>query len=589
MSTLHRQNALAKAEDFINNETQYHLGFLPVEQPNPKTAHLDLAFSRSIAEGVNMLQSVDRDLTTLIDKALSDKRFTKMKDAMVQSLSQNKRIIFSGCGATGRLSILLEAAYRDYFKRLQNEQPVVYSRVSDLSDSVISIMTGGDYALIRSVEFFEDYLEFGRQQVRELGIGKGDMLVAITATGETTSILGTVMESAQQEADVFLLICVAQEVPKSRLDRVREAYAHPRVTVLDMPCGPLALTGSTRMQSTTLEQMIAGAALETAMMQVIQERVKDKASEKWLSLFDRPINHAKGFSGLLDALEQPESVEAIASYIEFEEGIYRKDGLITYFADDFILDILSDTTERSPTFMLPPFCKCDDLVSPLSWAFVKNPSVSTPEAWYRCLSRRPRCLNWKQCDYDRMEVSNLVKTGIPKIGDEELMKFNIGNEAAPRRLETEENAAVWIGREKAGKEFEEEARLFRRKVSLLISPKHTTADFLVPYEGTKTPLRILEHLSVKLVMNIVSTGTMVRMGRVTGNWMSWLDASNKKLIDRSTRIIADQCHVSYRVACRELYLSIEKLDSIPDGAVRLSPAQYTIQRLQTSAVKNKFK
>jgi N-acetylmuramic acid 6-phosphate etherase len=585
MSTSHKQNALAKAEDFINNETQYHLGFLPVEQPNPKTAHLDLAFSRSTAEGVDMLQGVDRDLITLVEKVLSDRRFEALKDAMVQSLSQGKRLIFSGCGATGRLSILLEGAYRDYFKRLRNEQPKVYSRVSDLSDLVSGIMTGGDYALIRSVEFFEDHLEFGRQQVRELGIGKGDLLVAITATGETTSILGTVMESAQQEADVFLLICVAQEVPKSRLERAKAAYSHSRVTVLDMPCGPLALTGSTRMQSTTLEQMIAGAALETAMVQVIQERVKDKTGGKRLSPFDRPINYAKGFSGMLNALGTPESVEAIASYIEFEENIYRKGGLITYFADDFILDILSDTTERSPTFMLPSFCKSDDLVSPSSWAFVKNPFVSTREAWCRCLSRRPRCLSWKQSDYDRMGASDLVKTGIPKINDEELVKFSIGNEADPRRLKTKENAAVWIGREKTGKEFEEAARLFRRKVSLLIGPNYPTADFLIRYEGTETPLRILDHLSVKLVMNIVSTGTMVRMGRVTGNWMSWLDASNKKLIDRSIRIIADQCNISYREACRELYLSIDELDSIVEGAVRPSPAQYTIQKLQRKQLK----
>jgi N-acetylmuramic acid 6-phosphate etherase len=57
--------------------------------------------------------------------------------------------------------------------------------------------------------------------------------------------------------------------------------------------------------------------------------------------------------------------------------------LITYFADEFILDILSDTTERSPTFMLLPFRKYDNNTLPQSWAFVKNLHVPTPEVWYR--------------------------------------------------------------------------------------------------------------------------------------------------------------------------------------------------------------
>jgi N-acetylmuramic acid 6-phosphate etherase len=556
LDTAARERARLKAENFLRNETQYQLGFLPIEQANPKTATMDQAFLRSTREGVRMLQSVDRDLVSLSEKALSTDRFARMTEAMHRSLSGKGKVVFSGCGATGRLSILLEAAYRDWCRRRM---------LPDRSDSVFSIMTGGDYALIRSVEFFEDVLELGRQQVRELEMGKGDTLVAITGTGETTSILGTVMEAAERGADVFLVICVPQEIPRSRLERCRQAFDHPQVTVLDMPCGAMALSGSTRMQSTTLEMVVAGAALETAMQRMVGEEPGGQ--------------YAARFGRLLDALERPAGVDAIASYIEFEEGLYGRKGLVTYFADDFLLDILSDTTERSPTFLIPPFRKRDDTVSPQSWAFVKNPGVPTPEAWFRCFSRRPRCLNWTREDYDRMGASALVASGIPRINEEELLKFRIGNEADPSRTETKENAAVWISHGKPPASFTEAAGRFQSRRSLVVGPGDGAGDFHVPYGDEETPLRLFGHLSVKLVLNTVSTGTMVRMGRVTGNWMTWLDVSNKKLIDRSIRIVSDQCRMPYREACIELFLSIEELNATPKGEARSSPVQYTIQRL----------
>lgn len=574
------KKAIENADNFIRNETQFHLGFLPIEQANPKTVHLDRVFFRSAEEGVRMLQSVDRDLLGIAQEVLSGERFAKMVDAIYRALSQKKKIVFSGCGATGRLSILLESAYRNYYNQLQKERPEVYINISDLADSVYSIMTGGDYALIRSVEFFEDHLEFGRQQVRELEIGADDVLIAITGTGETSSILGTVMEAAERRADVFLLICVPAEIPKARLDRCRSAFENPRVTVIDMPCGAMAIAGSTRMQSTTLEQLIAGGALEKAMSQTILDRLKNTRFKAEFAV--PPIDYAKAFGELLDALEQSESVYAIASYIKFEEEIYCKGGLITYFADDFLLDILTDTTERSPTFILPPFRKCADRVSPQSWAFVKNPLLSTPNAWRRCLGREPRCLNWNREDYTRMGAAEFSVPAPPKLDAKELMKFIIGREVDSCRYETAENAAVMVGYRTTSlvTAFNESTRTYRRQVSLIIGEPKTPADFLIPYVGTVTPLRLLEHLAIKLVLNIISTGTMVKMGRVTGNWMTWLDISNKKLLDRGVRLIAELCGLEYREACIELFTSQEELKSVAPCTGKSPLVQYTIQRLR---------
>ena len=566
-----KQNALAKAEDFLENETQYRLGFITAEKPNPKTAHMDRVFADSIAGGVRVLQSVDRDLVGFARTAFADARFEKLTNAFYHSLASGKRIVFSGCGSSGRLSILLEASYRKYFALLQNTNPRVYEKVSDLADSVWSIMTGGDYALIRAVENFEDYTVFGRRQARDLAIGRGDTLVGVTATGETASILGTVMEAAGKQADVFMLICVPMESIATKLERSAMAFEHPHVTVLDMPCGGMALTGSTRMQSSTLEMFVAGAALETAIQRLFTERL-----ENFPDGLLKEIRYGDKLRELMETLG--EHTEPIARMIGYEEEIYRQNGLITYYAADFMLDILTDTAERPPTFSLPPFRKFDEEVTAQSWAFVKNPLLSTQEAWRDCLGRDMRCIGWELEDYEQMGVRDRLPS-VPKIDAGELMKFRIGMEPSAKRLAAKPNAAIWIGHEEPGPAFHEAAKAYDRQTSLMIGPARAERGATVLYDAPKTPLRLFEHIAVKLVLNTISTGVMVRLGRVTGNWMSWLDISNKKLIDRSIRIIADQCGLSYRDACIELFATAEARKAASGGVQGMSPVHDTIQRI----------
>ncbi len=87
-----------------------------------------------------------------------------------------------------------------------------------------------------------------------------------------------------------------------------------------------------------------------------------------------------------------------------------------------------------------------------------------------------------------------------------------------------------------------------------------------------SPLRLWEHLAVKMVMNTVSTATMAWLGYVSGNWMVHVSASNKKLIDRSIRLIASQTGMSYDHACHELFITLDR----PSGG---SPVAETIARL----------
>ena len=56
----------------------------------------------------------------------------------------------------------------------------------------------------------------------------------------------------------------------------------------------------------------------------------------------------------------------------------------------------------------------------------------------------------------------------------------------------------------------------------------------------------------KLVLNMFSTIAMIKLGRVTGNQMTYMKPSNKKLVKRARSIVAEVCKISYEQADRLL-------------------------------------
>jgi len=548
------------ALDFIENEKQFHLGFLPTEQSSPLTKNLDREFARATVDGVKNLQLVDRNVLAMAKQIFASEQFRKLVDSGEKTIRNGGKIVFSGCGATGRLSILLECMWRDCCAKTPT--------AAKYADHVFSIMTGGDYALVKSVEFFEDYQSFGRRQVQEMGMNANDMLVAITEGGETSSVLGTVFEALDRGSQVFLMFNNPADLLTEHLERSRKAIRDPRVCVLDLSCGPMALAGSTRMQATTSEQLVAGGALESVMNRLLGQPQSDYAAE---------------FGKLLDQLEAPAARKGIADYIDFEAETYRNKGLITYFANDFLLDIFTDTTERSPTFMLPPFRKNDDSVSPRPWAFVKNPLLTTPEVWQNGMHRPLRCLEWKLADYVQMGAPDSVRNNPPKIQAAELLKFEVGKESPADRAVTGKDAAVLVtvGTVQSDPAIfsvfgsMDGAFAYRKRIAV----GSTEGDFPIPCDLSETPLQIMKHMAVKLALNTISTGVMAVLGRITGNWMSWVDATNKKLIDRATRLISEIGGLDYQSACIRVFEAMEAVENRKQSDEKISVVQYALKQL----------
>ena len=521
-----QDSAHARAQSFLKKETQYRLGFLPSEAANPLTSQLDRDYSVSAANGADTLLSCDSALIPLVKSTLSGVLFGEMVGAVRSALGSGRKVVISSCGAPGRMAVILEASWL---------------RIHPSSRQVVSVMTGGDYALVRSVENFEDYAETGRRQVAELNMRPGDVLIGMTATGETTSVIGSAMEAAERGAEVFMLICVPVEIPVSRLERCRQLYGLPNVKVIAMPCGGMALTGSTRMQSSTLEYLMAAAAIEIA-------------SGEGLELDE----YAAAFEEMVNGLRQGESLADLGRATSFEAETYRRHRLIDYVASDFLLDILSDTTERSPTFMVPPYHALDDVQAAEPWALARHPSLPVKVAWHQVLCREPRCIEWTWGTYEALGAVELLKNGLPPITRNDLYRIPIGCEEQPKRCDT---LNVTLDNGKEG-------------VAYGMPAACGLESLLIGGAVRETPLQLFQHLRLKLMLNTLSTGTMVLLGRVQGNWMTHLNITNKKLIDRACRIVSSLCGVSYEDACEELFKTLE----FPAGADE-SPVQRTIERL----------
>ena len=59
--------------------------------------------------------------------------------------------------------------------------------------------------------------------------------------------------------------------------------------------------------------------------------------------------------------------------------------------------------------------------------------------------------------------------------------------------------------------------------------------------------------ATKMVLNMISTTTMIKLGKVYGNLMVDLMAVNDKLVDRGVRIISSIANVSYEIAKQKLF------------------------------------
>lgn len=550
-----------RSDEFLKISGQFKLGALVTESSHPVTAHLSDVAKKDIAAALKLLFEADADVVKKYREFAASAHAAQIKDQILGSLKAGGRIFFTGCGSTGRLSILLDSVWRDFWQRQKS--------ASDYQNRTFSVMAGGDYALIKSVEGFEDFTAFGKKQITDLAVSSKDIVFAITEGGETSFVIGTAWAGVEAGAKVYFVYNNADNILCEHVQRSREIIQDPRIQKINLTTGPMSITGSTRMQATSIQLCVMLTILEMVVSELTGQPATPALPSQFLTALEK----------LHAALQSPEVLASLAQIVELEESAYRAGHKNNYFANRFGIDVLTDTTERSPTYCTPPFRKMDDSAASESWAFLFLPDLETPAAWQNILKRPPRCLNWSEDEVRGLvpeeKVSPTLDT-IRKIKHAELMRFRIGLDGLPGRVLKHGDCAIAVVSETEKDllaprgfyriQLEESHNAGAKTGIIYFGASATDSGWLadktafIPVPPTSSLLDGITRVAVKLVMNALSTCTMVRLGRVMGNTMIWVVPSNLKLIDRATRYISQLTSLTYKDANRLLFEAIEYVE-----------------------------
>ena len=81
------------------------------------------------------------------------------------------------------------------------------------------------------------------------------------------------------------------------------------------------------------------------------------------------------------------------------------------------------------------------------------------------------------------------------------------------------------------------AKAAKHKIEIIVGPEFVTGS-----------TRMKSGTAQKLVLNMISTAVMIKLGRVKGNKMVDMQLSNNKLVDRGTLMVANELKVPYKKA-----------------------------------------
>jgi len=488
-----------KAESFLAIASQYKLGSLVTESSHPDTKNLSFLAVNDLHAAISALKKLDTKTLEVLYSKVNE--ISTLKDAIRDTFKSGNDVYFCGCGATGRLSLTIETLWRQVYRNRPME------------NRVFSFMSGGDVALIRSIENFEDYTQYGARQLVEAGFKDGDLLVGITEGGETPIVIGAVEEAVKlSKRKPYFMYCNPDDILCKVAERSKKVIENPGIVKINLTVGPMGITGSTRMQSSTV--LLAAAGLT-------------------LFYYDRSEKELGNTTKNLLEYWNSTDISFIGEYIESESGFYKNGDYLLYESDSFLgITIITDTTERSPTFSLYPFENVNEKDPKISLCYLYMPSSEDSEtAWEKLLWRKPRTLEWPDIN------------GIASM--KRLLGFDFSSKVLERRKREGKPGIQHIFRidkTKDGIEF-----LLEKHIHML----HTS--FADP---------ICDHLVLKMILNIHSTLIMGRLGRYEGNVMTYVKASNNKLIDRSIRYIDlilknENIAASYDEICHALYDVLE--------------------------------
>ncbi|MCI4667510.1 MAG: N-acetylmuramic acid 6-phosphate etherase [Bacteroidia bacterium] len=205
----------------------------------------------------------------------------RVVEAVYEKMKEGGRLFYMGSGTSGRLGVV-DAS----------ECPPTFGVPHGW---VIGLISGGDSAIRKAVEFAEDSREMGWSDLQAHKANAGDFVIGITASGTTPYVLGA-MEKAREHGIQTAGITCNEGAPLS------EAVDFPIVAVV----GPEFVTGSTRMKAGTAQKLILNMISTSVMiklgrvkgnkmvdMQLANNKLVDRGTRMLVEELGLPYEEAK--------------------------------------------------------------------------------------------------------------------------------------------------------------------------------------------------------------------------------------------------------------------------------------------------------
>lgn len=208
-----------------------------MEERNVNTINLDNLSTFDILKKIN---EEDKKVADAVETELLN--IEKAVDMIVEGFKNGGRLFYVGSGSSGKIGII-DAS----------ECPPTFG----VDDSMVQgIISGGDNALSGWLEETEDDKNLALKDMKEKGVNKNDVIVGITASGNTPYVNSAIEYSNEIGCKTIGVVC-----SKGRLNEKCD------VTIC-VNVGPEVIMGSTRMKAGTAQKMVLNMLSTTSMIKI---------------------------------------------------------------------------------------------------------------------------------------------------------------------------------------------------------------------------------------------------------------------------------------------------------------------------------
>ncbi len=211
------------------------------ERLTESSSHYHDLEKMSVQEILININKEDQTVAFTIQKAIS--QIELLVNQIVPKMKNGGRLFYIGAGTSGRLGIV-DAS----------ECPPTFGVAHD---RVIGIMSGGDSAIRKAVEFAEDDRDQGWIDLQAYEIENNDVLIGIAASGRTPYVIGAIENARKKGLTTGCITCNL----KSEL---AQACEFP----IEVPVGAEFVTGSTRMKAGTAQKLVLNMISTSTMIKL---------------------------------------------------------------------------------------------------------------------------------------------------------------------------------------------------------------------------------------------------------------------------------------------------------------------------------